>query len=247
MSDLNQKRCTSCHNVTPITGFNKNCRNSDGYETQCRVCTKAINAKLRQQPAYNSYKNVKVRAKSVGIKLDKAVFETYQSFYTTFKQQIDYLHNQDKTAAIQIVRLDPTKPFSQENIGFDYESGKTKQHISDGHLHIRKISPTKIEVIGDLQKVAPSMIQQPVEQVVPPIQPNKTQDPRARSLRYSNENCLLVAKYIENADPETLLTLQKIKRMLKKGYSHDLILMCFDNLQLEPQLDLVYRKFNWQV
>jgi len=234
MSDLNQKRCTSCHNVTPITGFNKNCRNSDGYETQCRICTKAINAKLRQQPAYNSYKNVKVRAKSVGIKLDKAVFETYQSFYTTFKQQIDYLHNQDKTAAIQIVRLDPTKPFSQSNIGFDYEDGRTKQHISDGHLHKK-------------HDVQPQVEPQDIPVVVPPIQPNKTQDPRARSLRYSTENCLLVAKYIENADSETLLTLQKIKRMLKKGYTQNLILMCFDNLQLEAELDIVYNKFNWAV
>ena len=218
------KRCTQCSSSKLISEFNKNCRSDDGYEPICRTCSKVNNAILRAQPCYNSYKNTKVRAKSVGIHFDKAIFETYSSFYRTFKEQIDYLHNQDRNSPIQVVRIDKTKPFIFSNIGFDYESGGCKQAISDGHLRKKPVAVV-IE-----------------EQQVNPITPAPDQDPRNRSLRYSIDNCVLVAKFEHDADDETLVILQKIKRLLSKGYTHELILKCFDDMLLESQIDKMLAK-----
>lgn len=87
--------CSKCRVNKPTSDFHKSSRTTRGFAYQCRKCSNAAGALLRQRPAYNSYDNAKKRCTvpshdaykwvgGRGITFDPVTFKTYETFWEAY-------------------------------------------------------------------------------------------------------------------------------------------------------------------
>lgn len=59
--EIRKKKCSKCKVEMPISGFNKHCRQKDGYDCQCRLCHRKVKKAFEKTRAYKDNRNTRTR------------------------------------------------------------------------------------------------------------------------------------------------------------------------------------------